>query len=309
MKVAEQRSILGIGLLAAYADGERSEREHEQLDRAIAGLEFPSASDKDEILAKVKFESAGIGTFLPGLESEESRSLAYQVAVCVCNADGATSEAENCFLQELGSHLGLDAQASKSFLAQAEVIGGAVVDAKPGQPASNMSAAELDKLILDAAILNGALELLPETLATLVIVPLQMKLVRRIGSSYGFNAQDTVIKDFMATAGVGLAAQVLEQAGRKLLGGLLGSIGGSILGGVGRQAASSGMAFASTYAVGQLARRYYAANRELSTDLLRSTFAQMRDDARGLSSTHLSSMRAMAERLRTTDLTSLVRSQ
>ncbi|TAH46315.1 MAG: GTPase [Elusimicrobia bacterium] len=308
MNSAEQRSILGIGLLAAYADGERSGREHEQLDRSLAGLEFQSEHDKDEILSMVKFESAGINTFLPGLESEESRKLAYQVAVCVCNADGTTSEVENRFLQELGSRLGLDVQTSKSLLAQAEVIGGAGIDAKPGQPASNLSAAELDKLILDAAILNGALELLPETLATLVIVPLQMKLVHRIGSSYGFNVQDMQIKDFLATAGVGLAAQVLEQAGRKLLGGLLGTIGGSILGGVGRQAASSGMAFASTYAVGQLARRYYAANRELSTDLLRSTFAQMRDDARSLGSTHLSSMHAMAERLRTTDLTSLVRS-
>lgn len=307
MKVSEQRAILGIGLLAAYADGERSEREHEQIDRALANLEFRDASDSDQVLSQVKFGSADLTTFLAGLESEESRSLAYEVAVCVCNADGAASEAESRFLQDLGSSLGLDVQASKTLAVQAAAIGGAGVVATSGQLTSNLPDAELDKLILDAAILNGALELLPETLATLVIVPLQMKLVHRIGKSYGFDAQEMQIKDFMATAGIGLAAQMLEQAGRKLLGGLLGRFGGSILGGVGRQAASSGMAFASTYAVGQLARRYYAANRELSTELLRSTFAQLREDAMNLGARNRPSMQEMAERLRSTDLTALVR--
>lgn len=308
MKASEQRAILGIGLLAAYADGERSELEHDQLDRAIAGLEFPAQRDRDEILSQVKFGSAGMETFLGALESAESRSLAYQVAVCVCNADGASSDAENRFLEELSQRLGMEVGASKQLAVQAALIGGASISPQSGEIASSMSDAELDKLILDAAIMNGALELLPETLATLVIVPLQMKLVHRIGSSYGFDAREMQVRDFMATAGIGLAAQMLEQAGRKVLGGLLGSIGGSILGGIGRQAASSGMAFASTFAVGQLARRYYAANRQLSTDLMRSTFAQMRDSAKGFGSQHLSSMQAMAERLRNTDLTSLVRS-
>jgi uncharacterized protein (DUF697 family) len=110
--------------------------------------------------------------------------------------------------------------------------------------ASTMSESEMDQAILNAAILNGALELLPESLSTMAIIPLQMKLVYRIGKSYGFELDRSHIKDFLATLGVGLTSQYLEQAGRKLLGGLLGKVGGGLLGGIGKQAVSSGMSFA-----------------------------------------------------------------
>jgi hypothetical protein len=42
-------------------------------------------------------------------------------------------------------------------------------------------AAALDKQILDASITNAALEILPETLASMAILPLQVRLVYRIG--------------------------------------------------------------------------------------------------------------------------------
>ena len=90
----------------------------------------------------------------------------------------------------------------------------------------------------------------------MAIIPLQMKLVYRIGQSYGLDLDRGHIKDFLATLGVGLTSQYLEQAGRKLLGGLLGKIGGGLLGGIGKQAVSSGMSFASTYALGHVASRY-----------------------------------------------------
>ncbi len=123
----------------------------------------------------------------------------------------------------------------------------------------------MDSKILKASILNGAIELLPETLSTLAIIPLQMRLVYQIGQSYGYQLDSGHIKDFLATLGVGLTSQYLEQAGRKLLGGLLGKVGGGLLGGLGKQAVSSGMSFASTYALGHVANQYYAGDRTLST--------------------------------------------
>ena len=84
----------------------------------------------------------------------------------------------------------------------------------------------MDSKILKASILNGAIELLPENLSTLAIIPLQMRLVYQIGQSYGYQLDSGHIKDFLATLGVGLTSQYLEQAGRKLLGGLLGKVGG-----------------------------------------------------------------------------------
>jgi uncharacterized protein (DUF697 family) len=52
-----------------------------------------------------------------------------------------------------------------------------------------VSEAELDRRILDAAILNGAVELLPETLATMAIISLQMRLVYGIGKAYGYELE------------------------------------------------------------------------------------------------------------------------
>ena len=121
-----------------------------------------------------------------------------------------------------------------------------------------MSDAEMDKTILNASITNAALELLPESIASMAIIPLQMRLVHRIGRSFGYEMDMSNAKDFVATLGVGLTGQYLEQFGRKLFGGLLGGLGGSLGRGVGRQAASSAMTFATTYAIGRVAQRYYA---------------------------------------------------
>ena len=50
-----------------------------------------------------------------------------------------------------------------------------------------MPADEQDRVILNYAILNGALELLPDSLASMAIISLQMKMMYRIGKSYGFD--------------------------------------------------------------------------------------------------------------------------
>ncbi|MCB1943122.1 MAG: GTPase, partial [Candidatus Accumulibacter sp.] len=137
--------------------------------------------------------------------------------------------------------------------------------------------------------------------------PLQMKLVYRIGKSYGFELDRGHIKDFLATLGVGLTSQYLEQAGRKLLGGLLGKVGGGLLRGLGKQAVSSGMSFASTYALGHVARRYYGGGRSFSTQMLRESFDAMLGEAKGLHSRYLPEMQARARSLDSAQVVDLVR--
>jgi len=120
--------------------------------------------------------------------------------------------------------------------------GAAVAATAPAAPVAgtvlgkaSMSDAEMDKIILNASITNAALELLPETIASMAIIPLQMRLVHRIGRSFGYEMDMSNAKDFVATLGVGLTGQYLEQFGRKLFGGLLGGLGGSLGRGVGRR--------------------------------------------------------------------------
>ena len=109
--------------------------------------------------------------------------------------------------------------------------------------------------------------------------------------------------NFLATIGVGLTSQYLEQAGRKLL----GKLGGGLLGGVGKQAVSSGMSFATTWALGQVARRYYAGGRSLSTQTLKDAFAGLTQEAQGLQSRYLPAMQEQARTLDAGRLLSMVR--
>jgi uncharacterized protein (DUF697 family) len=246
------------------------------------------------------------------LKSSEARQLAYEMAVCVCDADGTQSEAERMFLADVRTSLGLDASAA-AFSQQAEEIAAVPVAAAAGTAVAVPSTpntpdtAELDKSILNAAILNGALELLPETLSTMAIIPLQMKLVYRIGQSYGYQLDSGHIKDFLATVGVGLTSQYLEQAGRKLLGGLLGKVGGGLLRGLGNQAVSSGMSFASTYALGHVAKRYYAGGRTLSTQMLKDAFSGVVKEGQSLQTQYLPAIQEKARTLDAGKVLSLVR--
>ncbi len=168
-----------------------------------------------------------------------------------------------------------------------------------------MSEAEIDGAIRSAAILNGALELLPDSLATMAIIPLQMKLVYRIGKSYGYELDQGHVRDFLATAGVGLTSQYLEQAATRLVGGLLRKVGGRMLGGLGRQATSSAMAFATTWALGQVARRYYAGGRTMDAAVLKDAFAGLLAEARTLQAQYLPQMQ---DRARTLDVQQVLRS-
>jgi uncharacterized protein (DUF697 family) len=136
----------------------------------------------------------------------------------------------------------------------------------------------------------------------MAIIPLQMKLVYSIGKSYGYTLDKGHIKDFLATVGVGLTSQYVEEVGRKFLGGLLGKfvgkgMGGKLAKGIGKQAVSSGMSFASTYALGHIAKRYYAGGRTMSTQVLKDSFASMLGEAQKLQTTYLPQMQSMASTL------------
>ena len=324
MNEQEQKAILTLSLMAAFADGMKDEAERAELKRiadALAGERSINlaALYQDVLLKRVTMPSA-----VAALTTPEARQLAFEMAVCVCDADGVQSAAEQAFLADLRGTLALDVQQAAAYTQQAEAIAALPVAAAadsgaemapqapraPASPAagyaSTMSEGELDQAILNAAILNGALELLPESLSTMAIIPLQMKLVYRIGKSYGFELDRNHIKDFLATLGVGLTSQYLEQAGRKLLGGLLGKVGGGMLRGIGKQAVSSGMSFASTYALGHVARRYYAGGRSFSTQMLREAFDNVLGEAKGLQSRYLPEMQARARTLDTAQIVDLV---
>ncbi|CAN7146215.1 TerB family tellurite resistance protein [Variovorax paradoxus] len=316
MTPSETRAIVSLSLLAAFVDGEKHERERAEIKRIAEGLSQADGMNLPTLYQDVLMKRVSLASVAGELKSTESKQLAYEMAVCVCDADGTQSDAERMFLADVRSSLGLDASAAQ-FSQQAEEIAAAVPAPAAGTGAAvapaavaaapSPDSAELDKSILNASILNGALELLPETLSTMAIIPLQMKLVYRIGKAYGYELDSGHVKDFLATVGVGLTSQYLEQAGRKLLGGLLGKMGGGLLRGLGNQAVSSGMSFASTYALGHVAKRYYAGGRTLSAQMLKETFSGVVQEGKSLQTQYLPAIQEKARTLDAGKVLSLVR--
>jgi uncharacterized protein (DUF697 family)/tellurite resistance protein len=306
MTPADTQAILTIAVLAAFADGDKHDREREEIKRIAQGLGRADGVHLPTLYQDVLMNRVDAAAAAATLGSPEARQLAYEMAVCVCDADGAQSQAEARFLASLRSQLGLGESAGR-FAEQAEEIAAAPIGASAPLPTAGSAApavddAALDQAILNAAILNGAIELLPETLSTMAIIPLQMRLVYRIGQAHGYQLDSGHVKDFLATVGVGLTSQYLEQAGRKLLGGLLGKLGG-----LGKQAVSSGMSFATTYALGHVARRYYAGGRTMSAQMLKDAYANIAAEAQGLQGRYVPAIREKARGLDAGKVLALVR--
>jgi uncharacterized protein (DUF697 family)/tellurite resistance protein len=275
----EHRAITCICVLAAFADGAQDEGERARIQKIVTGFSeehMDLASAYQDVL-EGKFSLATASNQLQGAPA---RALAYEMAVCVCSADGVPNEGEKKFLSDLRQALHLDASSTDAHQQTAQAIAAQPIDGPLPLISDANRDAELDKLILNAAILNGALEIMPHTLATMAIVPLQMRMVYRIGSRYGYELDRGHIKDFLATVGIGLTSQVFEKFARRLIGGLARGLAGGFLGGLAGQAAGSAVGFATTYALGQVAKRYYASGRTLDAAQLKEAFYSMLQDAR-----------------------------
>jgi uncharacterized protein (DUF697 family)/tellurite resistance protein len=342
MNETEQTAVMTIALMAAFADGTKDERERAQLRSIADSLSKGSGLDLASIYQDVLLGQRTLQDAARALQTTEGRQLAYELAVCVCDADGAQNANERKFLEAARAALGVDVAGAKAFSAQAEAIASEPVAALPGvadtaggpagttgpataagagaavkaasaaaagrvvaaQPADPVA---LDKSILNYAILNGALELLPQSLASMAIIPLQMKMVYAVGKAYGYELDRGHIKDLLAALGVGLTSQYVEEIGRKLIGGLLRSVGGRVLGGLGRQAVGSAMSFATTYALGHVAKTYYGSGRTLDMEKLKATFQDLLGQGQALRQKYVPEIEQKARTIDVSELLSVVK--
>lgn len=322
MNPQQTRSILTVALMAAFADGLKDEREREAIRQLAEALGAQASVDLPGIYRDVLLSKPELAAVVAPLDTPELRQYAYEMAVGVISADGNEVPAELDFLSRLAAALQLPQGSAGATVSAANAVNAAVAEipnfGATGAPAAtavhgtvlgkaNVDAAELDKTILTASVTNAALELLPESIASMAIIPLQLRLVYRIGKAYGYEMDRTHAKDFIATLGVGLTSQYVEQFGRKLLGGLLGTVGGGLGRAIGRQTASSAMTFATTYAIGRVAQRYYAGGRTLDATTLKATFASLVEEARGLAPRYQGQIEQAAQTIDTRNLASLIK--
>ena len=316
MTPEQQEALLSIALFAAFSDGTKADAEREEIRRIAESLSSESNAPnlprlyQDVLLKRTKLDGA-----VQKLTDPSHRQLAYEMAVCVCDADGQQTDAERSFLADLRQQLALSPAQTRAFDAQAAALAEIDVldDALP-LPSSAIAAlpssandAELDRSILNHALVNGALELLPQSWASMAIIPLQVKMVYGIGKAHGVSLDQGHVREFIAAAGVGLTSQYLEQFGRKLLGGLLGKVAGKAIGGIGSAGTGMALSFATTYALGQLAKRYYAGGRVMNTALLRETYQGLLEPAKKLQTQYLPQIKEKAATLDAGKVMAMVR--
>jgi uncharacterized protein (DUF697 family)/tellurite resistance protein len=294
MQEQDREPVVTICLLAALVDGERSPEETVQFERIVARLggTMPAAG------------AATIAQAAGRLSSPEARRMAYEMAVSVVYADGEANPRERQFLTELRAALELPPQEVEGLdqdaLSLAEApLALAVPEPEPGRrqlpkslyasqggfPTASPDAA-LDSLIRKQALLAGALELLPQNIASLAIIPVQMRLVYRIGADYGQRPDAAQVRDLLGAMGIGAAAQVLDGLSRRILAklgrGLFGSALGGVMGGTAGAAVGAGLSFVTTYALGHTARQYYHQGRQLSREDLAALYRRFRREAEAI---------------------------
>jgi uncharacterized protein (DUF697 family) len=231
-------------------------------------------ADRESIVAL-----AALAALSGRLSDAEARRAAYQTALAVCLADGFASEPERRFLEALRAALGLRAEDVAGSEHDADALARTPVTASPAEPSPAAgSEAALDELIRTQAVFTAALELLPDKLANIAILPLQLRLVHRIGQHYGRPLDGDQIRDLAGTLGIGAAAQLFEGVARKVLGGLLGGVVGGATG----LAAGAAVTFSTTYALGHVAKQYYAQGRRIDVADLRALFARFQAEAKAL---------------------------
>ena len=107
MQTAETRAVLGVAVLAAFSDGQKHERERAQLRQIAEGLSADASVGMPLLLQDILMKRVTLDSLVPELLSADARQLAYEMALCVCEADGTRSAPEQAFLADLQRRLAL----------------------------------------------------------------------------------------------------------------------------------------------------------------------------------------------------------
>ena len=296
-------ALLSICLFAAFCDGGQSDSERNEISRLCEemGMVDPGLISRRILTGRLELPAV-----VAALANPNERLLAYEMALGVCESDGSLTDGEKKFLQELQGQLGLNPGEAPKETAGLPDYPLVPVAPAPAPTAPAPSAVDNSGTILKYAILNAALELLPDTLATMAIIPLQMKMVHGIGRSHGVELDRSSIKEFLAVAGVGLGSQVVEGFARKLMRGIGKKVAGKLAGKAADQITGSAFSFASTYALGQLAERYYQGGRRLDTASARGLFTSLQSQARDMHTRYLPQIQEKAKSINPASILQMV---
>ena len=298
-------AILKICLLAAFSDGSNNDDEREKFKQIIDGL---GEEISPNLYHDVLFKKITLDETVKSLKTQEDKNLAYEMAVFVCDADGSVNLKEKEFLDELKSYLSINS----NYSTEVDNVGAELAEIPIKNEIIDLvqedeKEKQINKMILNYAILNGALELLPQSIATMAIIPLQTKMVYRIGKYFNYDLDSGHIKEFIATVGLGFTSQVLEGYARKLIGGFakkfIGKTGKKVV----STATGAAFSFGSTYAIGKAALSYYSSGRKLDNLQLKNLFSKFSDESKSLYTKYQGEIQAKARNININEIIPMIK--
>ena len=298
MSADEQAAFLTLALLAVFANGGRDERELAQLRHVLERQSPLSGPNLSLLLQDVQLKRRSLQETVLALRRPESRQLAYEMAVCVCDVDGVHSDPEHRFLEDLRIALNLDVRSARSVEREAGAIADLTMQPEPvrgfGAAVDAPESEALNQGILGVAAFCAALAKTGNAISILAITPMQMKMIYRVARAYGEQVTRGQIKNLMGLFGAAALPQYIENISL--------SIAASD-----SQAAST--AFANTYALGQAAKLYYAAEPDTDLQAVREQFEKLQREGLNLSAMHVADIDNKARVLHANELMPLLRQQ
>lgn len=306
MEIEDRLKLLKLALLSACADPATDATAQSQLRRVAEMLSEGAGENLAITLREILLGRLTLIHVAAPLQRPELKLLAYELAVCICNADSAHSDPEHAFLEHLRVALALDVRTARSFEREADAIIGVPLQADPSRvpPASAhpVDAATLARIVDDYAVLTAALAARAEPLALLAAIPLQMKMIYRIGKAFGREPDRGGIKALMATVGVEPVSQYVEACGKLILGGALDRPHARTESSM----EASASCFAKTYALGHVARRVHGDD-ETGVQVLHENYAGAYAEGSRAFAARTDDVLARARQTEINDLLSLVK--
>ncbi|MBS2020588.1 MAG: TerB family tellurite resistance protein [Deltaproteobacteria bacterium] len=263
MTIRENEAVASLKILAAIAraDGSVHNDERRSLAAALDNLELTTPVKIEELLAD---GSIDVQAELAKLESEEAREQIYRSAFFMAHADGTCTKEEQAILDLVARETQISDEARQSLsriftpprtsLAPTKLT--KVDDAE--QRAQSVKSRITRYAVLTAVL--GAFPIPGVAIVTdLAVVALQLKMVRDIGRLWGHDVDRNAAKSMLYTMGLGTGARLAVNNLAKLLPGWGSAIGATT-------------SFASTFALGRVIEKFFAADAKVDLASLKPEF-------------------------------------
>jgi uncharacterized protein (DUF697 family)/tellurite resistance protein len=266
MTIRDTEAVASLQILAAMAraDGTVHHDERKSLAAALESLGLDKPLEVDELLASDKV--IDVAAELARLETPAAREQIYRSAFFMAYADGSCTNEEQAILDQIAAATGVTAEARASlerlFVTPVERTSLLPTKARPIDDVDKR-AAHVKKEVLKYAALTAVLGAFPIpglAIATdLGVIALQVKMVRDIGQYWGHSLDRSAAKTMLYGMGLGTGARLAVNNLAKLLPGWGSAVGATT-------------SFASTYALGKVIEKYFAADAKIDLAALKSDF-------------------------------------